>query len=165
MLSSRAPAGSRRLDPHVLQRRFDRREDDIQAKVDQVNSGQRNDYVSANDGALVQDVVEDIEKRSFICRVRSRENNVVRSRHIAILYPTPTLSSRAEQRIAKQSAASRDLAFPGSRGVFELAVFASGDKRIRWPRSGAFDLPRSCPVLGVFAQNRVKLLSVGAPYQ
>ena len=88
MLSSGPAARGRRLNPHLLQCCFDRRQDDIQTQVNQINSGKRDDYVSANNRTLVQDVVKDIQKRSFIFRVCPGKNDVVRCGHCGIRCPT-----------------------------------------------------------------------------
>jgi hypothetical protein len=60
---------------HVLQGGFDGRQDDVEAQENQIDSGQRDDYVAAQNHTLIQHVVQNVEQRHLIARIVSGEND------------------------------------------------------------------------------------------
>lgn len=65
----------------MFERSLYRRQNHVEAEIDQVYAGEGDDYISANNRTLVQNVIQDVEQGSLVMSIRICEHDVVRSRH------------------------------------------------------------------------------------
>lgn len=74
--------------------RFNRRKDHVESDIDQVDAGQRNHQIAADDNALVENVIQDVDERELILAALVREKNCARRR----THTEPALSLLAERK-------------------------------------------------------------------